>query len=48
MSKKLKKELEDQLEKCEFRMRCELEFFRKEIQPLKNEQKQILERLKDL
>ncbi len=48
MSKKLKKELQDQLEKCEYRLRCELEYFRKEVQPLKQEQRQLLDRLSEL
>jgi hypothetical protein len=48
VSKKLKKELQEQLEKCEYRLRCELEYFRKEVKPLKEEQKQILDRLSEL
>ncbi len=48
MSKKLKKELQDQLEVCEYKIRCEMDFIRKELQPLKREQQQLLERLKDL
>ena len=48
MSKKLKKELQDQLEVCEYKLRCELEYFRKEVQPLKEEQRQLLDRLSEL
>ena len=48
MSKKLKKELQEQLEKCEYRLRCELEYFRKEVKPLKEEQRQLLDRLSEL
>jgi len=48
MSKKLKKELQDQLEVCEYKIRCEMDFIRKELQPLKREQQQLLERLKEL
>tara|TARA_Y100000114_G_scaffold144155_1_gene152426 strand:- start:713 stop:859 length:147 start_codon:yes stop_codon:yes gene_type:complete len=48
VSKKLKKELQDQLEVCEYKLRCELEYFRKEVQPLKEEQRQLLDRLSEL
>ena len=48
MSKQLKKELQDQLEVCEYKLRCELEYFRKEVQPLKEEQRQLLDRLSEL
>ena len=48
MSKKLKKELTDQLDQIERKIMFELEFFRKEIRPLKNEKQQLLERLSEL
>ena len=48
MSKKLKKELQDQLDICEYKINAELDFVRKELQPLKQQKQQLLERLKDL
>ena len=48
MSKKLKKELQDQLDICEYKINAELDFVRKELEPLKKQKQQILERLKDL
>ena len=36
MSKKLKKELEDELEACEYKIRCEMDPIRKELKSLKN------------
>jgi len=48
MSKKLKKELQDQLDICEYKINAELDFVRKELQPLKQQKQQLLERLKEL
>ena len=48
MSKKLKKELQDQLDICEYKINAELDFVRKELEPLKKQKQQLLERLKDL
>ena len=48
MSKKLKKELQDQLDLCEYKINAELDFVRKELQPLKQQKQQLLERLKEL
>tara|TARA_A100000164_G_C21581871_1_gene618866 strand:- start:34 stop:183 length:150 start_codon:yes stop_codon:yes gene_type:complete len=46
--KRLKKELQDQLEACEYKIRCEMDFIRKELQPLKQQKLDLLERLKEL
>lgn len=46
--KRLKKELQDQLEACEYKIRCEMDFIRKELQPLKQQKIELLERLKEL
>jgi|TARA_R100001460_G_scaffold90293_1_gene131867 hypothetical protein len=48
MSKSLKKELQDQLEICEYKIRCEMDFIRKELQPLKKQKSELLERLSEL
>jgi len=48
MSKKLKKELQDQLEICEYKINAELDFVRKELQPLRKQKQQLLERLSEL
>ena len=48
MSKKIKKELEDELEACEYKIRCEMDFIRKELEPLKKQKLELLERLKEL
>ena len=46
--KQLKKELKEQLDQINKKMQFELEFFRQEMKPLKNEKQQLLERLSEL
>ena len=48
MSKQLKKELKEQLDQINKKMQFELEFFRQEMKPLKNQKQQLLERLSEL
>ncbi len=48
MSKKLEKELKAQLDQIDKKMQFELEFFRQEMKPLKNQKQQLLERLSEL
>ena len=48
MSKQLKKELNTQLEQINKKMQFELDFFRQEMKPLKNQKQQLLERLSEL
>tara|TARA_Y100000589_G_scaffold68171_1_gene59847 strand:- start:273 stop:422 length:150 start_codon:yes stop_codon:yes gene_type:complete len=48
MSKQLKKELKEQIDQINKKMQFELEFFRQEMKPLKNEKQQLLERLSEL
>ena len=45
---KRKKLLQDELEQVEYKLNCEMTWFRKEIAPLKNRKKELLEELKDL
>ena len=47
-SRELKKDLKDQLDKVERKIVFELEYFRKEMGPLKNQKQQLLERLSEL
>ena len=46
MSKK--KELQDELDKVEYKLNCEMTWFRQEIAPLKNRKKELLEELNNL
>tara|TARA_B100000242_G_C42885856_1_gene411034 strand:+ start:538 stop:708 length:171 start_codon:yes stop_codon:yes gene_type:complete len=39
------KELQDELERVEYKLRCEMAWFRKEIQPLKDQQRELLKEL---
>jgi|TARA_B100000524_G_scaffold240352_1_gene128343 hypothetical protein len=48
LSKQLKKELKEQLDQINKKMQFELEFFRQEMKPLKNQKQQLLERLSEL
>ena len=41
-------ELKEQLDQINKKMQFELEFFRQEMKPLKNEKQQLLERLSEL
>ena len=41
-----KKDLEDQLENVENKLRAEMNWFREEIAPLRNKQRQLIEQLK--
>ena len=45
---KRKKLLQDELEKLEYKIACEMNWFRQEIKPLKDRKSQILEELKEL
>ena len=46
MSKK--KQLQDELDKVEYKLNCEMSWFRKEIAPLKDRKRELLEELKNL
>ena len=48
MSNKLKQELKTELDQVNKKMQFELEFFRQEMKPLKNQKQQLLERLSEL
>ena len=48
MSNKLKQELKTELDHVNKKMQFELEFFRQEMKPLKNQKQQLLERLSEL
>ena len=41
-----RKDLEDQLENVENKLRAEMSWFREEIAPLRNKQRQLIEQLK--
>ena len=41
-------ELKDQLEMVEYKIRCEMEYARKILQPLKVEQRNLLEKIEKL
>ena len=41
MNNKLKRELQDQLEICEYKINAELDFVRKELQPLREQKQQL-------
>ena len=41
-------ELKDELEMVEYKIRCEMEYARKILQPLKVEQRNLLEKIKKL
>ena len=45
---KRKKLLQDELEQLEYKIACEMNWFRQEIKPLKDRKLQILEELKEL
>ena len=45
---RLIRQLEDELEACEYKIRCEMDFIRKELEPLKKQKLELLERLKEL
>ena len=42
------KELKDQLEMVEYKIRCEMDYARKVLQPLKVEKRNLLEKIKKL
>tara|TARA_Y100001937_G_scaffold79521_1_gene107727 strand:- start:374 stop:553 length:180 start_codon:yes stop_codon:yes gene_type:complete len=42
------KELKDQLEMVEYKIRCEMDYARKVLHPLKVEQRNLLEKIKKL
>ena len=42
-----KKLLQDELEQVEYKLNCEMNWFRQEIAPLKNRKKELLEELKN-
>ena len=44
MSKK--KLLQDELDQVEYKLNCEMNWFRQEIQPLKTKQRELLQELK--
>ena len=43
-----KKLLQDELEQLEYKIACEMNWFRQEIKPLKDRKLQIIEELKEL
>ena len=43
-----KKDLEDQLENVENKLRAEMNWFREEIAPLKNKQRELIAKLKEM
>ena len=43
-----KKLLQDELEQVEYKLNCEMNWFRQEIAPLKNRKKELLEELNNL
>ncbi len=43
-----KKLLQDELEQVEYKLNCEMNWFRQEIAPLKNRKRELLEKLKNL
>ena len=45
---KRKKLLQDELEQLEYKIACEMTWFRQELKPLKDRKLQILEELKEL
>ena len=45
---KRKKLLQDELEQLEYKIACEMNWFRQEIAPLKNRKRELLEELKNL
>jgi len=45
---KRKKLLKDELEQIEYKIACEMTWFRQEIKPLKDRKSQIIEELKEL
>tara|TARA_A100001388_G_scaffold235729_1_gene189482 strand:- start:371 stop:511 length:141 start_codon:yes stop_codon:yes gene_type:complete len=45
---KNKKLLQDELEQLEYKLNCEMTWFRQEIAPLKDRKREILEELKKL
>ena len=45
---KRKKLLQDELEQVEYKLRAEMAWFRNEIKPLKERQRQILDELENL
>tara|TARA_S200000501_G_C20760264_1_gene715794 strand:- start:694 stop:840 length:147 start_codon:yes stop_codon:yes gene_type:complete len=45
---KRKKLLEQELEQVDYKINCEMTWFRNEIAPLKNRKKELLEELKEL
>tara|TARA_R100000388_G_C7193388_1_gene134631 strand:- start:427 stop:570 length:144 start_codon:yes stop_codon:yes gene_type:complete len=46
MSKK--KLLQDELDQVEYKLNCEMNWFRQEIAPLKNRKRELLDELKNL
>ena len=48
MSKNLKQELKEELERVEYHLRTQMEWFRSEIKPLKTKQQDLLERISQL
>ena len=43
-----KRLLQDELDQVEYKLNCEMTWFRKEIAPLKNRKRELLEELKNL
>jgi len=43
-----KKLLQDELEQVEYKLNCEMNWFRQEIAPLKNRKRELLDELKNL
>ena len=48
MNKKLKQELKEELERVEYHLRTQMQYFREEIKPLRTKQRDLLERISEL